>query len=145
MVCRCVGIEQLMEHMNDDIVSSQGSLYPHQFMYDPLTSYNLIPPSYLSWRADVRGKKFLLDYISANASTINHISIEETIAYLLGALEIEKGGSPWFNMTLKTLADLLFVKSFESYALSTGTCLFEAINHQYQTFACSAIPVLKYN
>ena len=32
IVCRCIGIEQLMEHMNDDVVSSQGQLYPHQFM-----------------------------------------------------------------------------------------------------------------
>jgi hypothetical protein len=32
IVCRCVGVEQLMEHMNDDVVSSQGLLYPHQFM-----------------------------------------------------------------------------------------------------------------
>lgn len=34
IVCRTAGIEMLMEYMNDDIVSEQGLLYPHQFMYD---------------------------------------------------------------------------------------------------------------
>lgn len=105
----------------------------------------MIPPSYLSWRNDVRGKKFLLDFISANASIINHISIGDTIAYLLNALEMEKSGSPWFIMTLKTLSDLLFTKAFEAFALTSGTCMFEATVHQYQTFACSAIPVFSIN
>ena len=83
----------------------------------------------------------MLDYLSANSSILNRISMNEALAYLLGALEIEKTGSPWFLMTLKSLADVLFVKAFEAYALESGTCLFEGVTHLYQTFAGTAIPV----
>jgi hypothetical protein len=69
------------------------------------------------------------------------VSIGETLAYLLNALEIEKSGSQWFLITLKTLSDLLFTKAFESYALATGKCLFETITNDYQTFASNSIPV----
>lgn len=83
----------------------------------------------------------MLDYLSANSSILNEISVGEGLAYLLSAIEIEKSGSTWFNMSMKALADCLFIKAFESYSMEKGVCLFEAITEMYQNFASVAIPV----
>lgn len=42
IVARSSGIELLLEQMTDEIVSEQGNLYPHQFMYDQSNNIGII-------------------------------------------------------------------------------------------------------
>lgn len=95
----------------------------------------------MSWRQNVRGKKLLLDYFSANSSILNELSLPEVFTYLFSAIEIERAGSPWFIMSLKALSDCMFVKAFEAYAMEKGLCLLQAINEMYQQFTSDALPV----
>jgi hypothetical protein len=138
LTIRTVGVDKLLEQMNDEIVGTQGVHYPLLFVS------NLIPPSYLDWRNDAHGKKFLLDYISANSLQVSDISAPDIYRYLLTALEFESTNLNWTTLTLKTAADCLFAPAFESYAYSIGTCVTDVMRGGYRPFISESFPQARF-